>query len=95
MKSVSVIMPYFKKKSFFKEAYYSALSQGISNLEIIIIYDDDDRSDISYLRQIINNRKNTFLVLNKKNFGPGVSINIGINTICPFSRLIVQNSIKL
>ena len=71
-------MPYFKKKSFFKEAYYSALSQGIGNLEIIIIYDDDDRSDISYLRQIINNRKNTFLVVNKKNSGAGVSRNIGI-----------------
>jgi teichuronic acid biosynthesis glycosyltransferase TuaG len=78
MKSVSVIMPYFKKKSFFKEAYYSALSQRISNLEILIIYDDDDLSDISYVRKIINNRKNTFLVLNKKNFGAGVSRNIGI-----------------
>lgn len=78
MKSVSVIMPYFKKKSFFKEAYYSALSQGITNLEIVIIYDDDDLSDISYVRKIINNRKNTFLVLNKKNFGAGVSRNIGI-----------------
>jgi teichuronic acid biosynthesis glycosyltransferase TuaG len=78
MKSVSVIMPYFKKKSFFKKAYYSVLSQGISNLEIIIIYDDDDLSEISIVRKIINNRKNTFLVLNKKNFGAGVSRNIGI-----------------
>ena len=71
-------MPYFKKKSFFKDAYCSALRQGIKNLEIIIIYDDDDRSDISYVRKIINDRKNTFLVINKKNFGVGVSRNIGI-----------------
>jgi len=68
MISVSVIMPYFKKKSFFKDAYYSALSQGIKNLEIVIIYDDDDRSEISYVRKIINNRKNTVLVVNKKIF---------------------------
>lgn len=78
MISVSVIMPYFKKKSFFKDAYDSALSQGIKNLEIIIIYDDNDRSEISYVRKIINNRKNTVLLVNKKNLGAGVSRNIGI-----------------
>jgi len=78
MISVSVIMPYFKKKSFFKDAYYSALNQGIKNLEIVIIYDDDDRSEISYVRKIINNRKNTVLVVNKKNFGAGASRNIAI-----------------
>lgn len=75
---ITVIMPYFKKKTFFKEAYYSALSQGIKNLEIIVIYDDEDRSDISCIRQIINNRKSTILILNKKNFGAGISRNIGI-----------------
>jgi teichuronic acid biosynthesis glycosyltransferase TuaG len=78
MISVSVIMPYFKKKSFFKEAYYSALNQGVKNLEIIIIYDDEDHSDISYIRKIINNRNNTNLIINKKNFGAGISRNLGI-----------------
>lgn len=71
-------MPYFKKKSFFKEAYYSVLNQGVKNLEIIIIYDDEDHSDISFIRKIINNRKNTNLIINKKNFGAGISRNIGI-----------------
>ena len=71
-------MPYFKKKSFFKEAYYSALNQGVKNLEIIIIYDDEDHSDISYIRKIINNRNNTNLIINKKNFGAGISRNLGI-----------------
>jgi teichuronic acid biosynthesis glycosyltransferase TuaG len=75
---VTVIMPYFKKKTFFKEAYYSALSQGIKNLEIIVIYDDEDHSDISYIRKIINNRNNTILIINKKNFGAGISRNLGI-----------------
>jgi teichuronic acid biosynthesis glycosyltransferase TuaG len=78
MTSVTVVMPYFKKKIFFKEAYYSALSQGIKNLEIIVIYDDEDHSDISYIRQIINNRSNTILIINKKNLGAGISRNIGI-----------------
>jgi teichuronic acid biosynthesis glycosyltransferase TuaG len=75
---VTVIMPYFKKKTFFKEAYYSALSQGIKNLEIIVIYDDEDHSDISYIRKIINNRNNTILIINKRNFGAGISRNLGI-----------------
>jgi teichuronic acid biosynthesis glycosyltransferase TuaG len=78
MISVAVIMPYFKKKTFFKEAYYSALNQGIENLEIIVIYDDEDHSDISYIRKIINNRNNTFLIINKRNFGAGISRNLGI-----------------
>lgn len=78
MKLISVIMPYFKKKYFFKEAYFSILNQRIKNLEIIIIYDDEDRSEIPYIKKIINNRKNTFLLTNKKNFGAGVSRNIGI-----------------
>jgi teichuronic acid biosynthesis glycosyltransferase TuaG len=78
MISVAVIMPYFKKKTFFKEAYYSALNQGIENLEIIVIYDDEDHSDISYIRNIINNRNNTFLIINKRNFGAGISRNLGI-----------------
>jgi len=78
MISVTVIMPYFKKKTFFKEAYYSALNQGIKNLEIIVIYDDVDYSDISHIKNIIDNRKNTILLINKKNFGAGISRNIGI-----------------
>ena len=60
---VTVIMPYFKKKSFFKEAYYSALNQNIKNLEIIVIYDDYEHSDISYIRKIIGSRKNTNLII--------------------------------
>ena len=75
---VTVIMPYFKKKSFFKEAYYSALNQNIKNLEIIVIYDDYEHSDISYIRKIIGSRKNTNLIINKKNVGVGISRNIGI-----------------
>jgi teichuronic acid biosynthesis glycosyltransferase TuaG len=78
MIEVSVIMPFFKKIFFFKEAYYSILNQGFKNLEIIVIYDDKDISDLFIIKKIINNRKNTTLIVNKKNFGVGVSRNIGI-----------------
>lgn len=74
----SVIMPYYKKKEYFEEAYFSALNQSIKNLEIIIIYDDIDRSDIKFLKKIINNRRNTKLIVNKRQLGAGLSRNIGI-----------------
>jgi teichuronic acid biosynthesis glycosyltransferase TuaG len=79
MKKVSVIMPYYKKLCFFEEAYNSALNQNYSNIEIIIIYDDDDLTELSFIKKIINNRKNTILIINKKNYGAGFSRNIGIN----------------
>ena len=78
MMLVTVIMPFFKKKFFFKESYYSALNQNMKNLEIIVIYDDDDRSDIPYIRRVINNDKNTTLLINKKNLGAGISRNLAI-----------------
>ena len=78
MSTVSVIMPYFKKKKFFKKAYFSALNQKIKNLEIIIIYDDEDCAEINYVKKIINKRKNTILIINKKNLGVAASRNIGI-----------------
>ena len=45
----SVIMPYYRKKNYFKEAYYSALNQNIKHIEIIIIYDDRDLSELSFV----------------------------------------------
>jgi teichuronic acid biosynthesis glycosyltransferase TuaG len=59
--------------------YNSVLNQNYSNIEIIIIYDDDDLAELSFIKKIINNRKNTILIINKKNYGAGFSRNIGIN----------------
>ena len=75
----SVIMPYYRKKSYFAEAYYSALNQNIKNIEIIIIYDDREHSELNFIKNIIKNKKNTKLIINKKQLGVGVSRNVGIN----------------
>lgn len=79
MKKVSIIMPYYKKSLFFEKAYHSVLNQNYSNIEIIIIYDDHNLTELSFVKKIINNRKNTILIINKKNYGVGFSRNIGIN----------------
>ena len=72
-------MPYYKKLLFFEKAYHSVLNQNYSNIEIIIIYDDHDLTELSFVKETINNRKNTILIINKKNYGVGFSRNMGIN----------------
>lgn len=76
---VSVIMPYHRKKNYFREAYYSALNQNIKKIEIIIIYDDRDHSELNFIKEIIKNKKNTKLIVNKKQLGVGASRNVGIS----------------
>jgi len=75
----SVIMPYYRKKNYFREAYFSALNQNIKNIEIIIIYDDRDHSELNFIKDIIKNKKNTKLIVNKKQLGVGASRNVGIS----------------
>ena len=74
---VSVIMPFFKKRHYFLASYNSVINQTYKNYEIIIIYDDNDLSDLKYIKSVINN-KLTKIIINKRNLGVGLSRNIGI-----------------
>ncbi len=78
MPLVSVIIPYFKKKNYIKDAVNSILEQTFKNIEIIIIYDDENLSDYYYLMDIYKNKKNIKIFKNLKNIGAGLSRNIGI-----------------
>ena len=51
---VSVIVPYFKKRKFIERTVKSILSQTYKNIEIIIIYDDLDQSDLSLIYKLKN-----------------------------------------
>ena len=46
----SVIIPYYKKKKTIKQAVKSVILQTYKNLEIILIYDDEDKSDLKFLK---------------------------------------------
>ena len=74
----SIIIPYYKKKNTIKRTIKSAISQTYSNLEIILIYDDEDKSDLIYLKNLKKTDKRIRIIINKKNLGAGLSRNVGI-----------------
>lgn len=78
MDLVSVIIPYFKKKKFIAKAINSVLNQTHSNFEIILIYDDEDKSDLKYLKKNFGKNKSIRFLINKINIGAGQSRNKGI-----------------
>ena len=54
---VSIIMPYFNKKKFFKESLNSVLEQSFKNYEIIIIFDGNDKTDLNFIKKEIKKKK--------------------------------------
>ena len=78
MDLVSVITPYYKKKKYIELAIDSVLQQTYKNFELIIIYDDQNKEDSSFLKKIIKKDKRIKLFINKKNLGAGRSRNKGI-----------------
>ena len=79
MKNVSIIIPYYKKRKFIKKTIDSIKLQSYRNFEVIIIYDDEDRSDLDFINKIIKNENRMRLIINKKSLGAGRSRNIGIS----------------
>ena len=77
---VSVIIPYFKKKLYFKKTFNSVINQNFKNFEIIIIYDDSDLMDLQFIRKIIKGYKNVKIIINPKQLGAGGSRNMGVKS---------------
>ena len=76
---ISIIIPYHKKKFFFNETIQSINKQTYQNFEVIIIYDDIDKSELPYVKKILKNFKfKKKLLVNNKNIGAGLSRNKGI-----------------
>lgn len=78
MIEVSVIIPYYKKKNHIQKTINSVVSQTFENLEILLVYDDTDLTDLEYIKKILQNNKKAKILINKKNFGVGKSRNLGI-----------------
>ena len=78
MNLVSIIIPYFKKKDYILDAINSILNQTYQNFEIIIVYDDIDKSELSLIYKIRKVDKRIKVLINKKNLGAGLSRNYAI-----------------
>ena len=74
----SIILPYYKKKLFIRKSINSILKQSFNRFEILIIYDDEKKNDLDYIKKIVNLDNRIKLIINKKNLGAGKSRNIGI-----------------
>ena len=78
MDLISVIIPYYKKKRFIDHSLNSVINQTYSNFEIIIIYDDEDKTELNYLIEKYKYNKKIKFIVNEKNIGAGLSRNKGI-----------------
>lgn len=76
---ISVIIPYFRKKKYFQKTINSVLNQTFKKYEIIIIYDDKDKSDLGFIKRITKNNKLIKIIENNNNIGAGLSRNKGIS----------------
>ena len=50
---ISVIITYYKKKSFIKKTLKSIFDQTYKNFEVIFVFDDEDTSDIEYIKLLL------------------------------------------
>ena len=72
---VSVIIPYFKNKKYIKNSITSVINQTYKNLQIIIIFDENTKENLNFIKKISKIDKRIELLVNKKNIGAGYSRN--------------------
>jgi len=75
---ISIIIPYFQKRDFIKKTIKSVLSQTYKNYEVILVYDDVNKKDLTFIYDIFKKIKKKKIIINKKNIGVGKSRNKGI-----------------
>jgi len=80
MDLVSIIIPYYKKKKFISTTINSAISQSYENIEILIVYDDENYDDLKLLEEIKKKDERIRIIKNKKKLGAGLSRNKGISS---------------
>jgi teichuronic acid biosynthesis glycosyltransferase TuaG len=72
-------MPYYNKKNYFLKSINSVLKQTYINLEILIVYDDQNRDDLEYIESCIKNDSRVKIILNENNKGAAHSRNKAIS----------------
>lgn len=80
-KKISVIMPYYRKKKYFRQTINSLSNQTFKNYKLILIYDDQSKSELTFVKKVLKKIKNKKIIINKKNLGAANSRNIALKYI--------------
>ena len=80
---VTIIIPYKSNLVYLFTALRSIFKQSYKNLKILIIYDDEDKSDLSKIKKFFKStvikKKILFkIIVNKNSLGAGYARNVGI-----------------
>ena len=75
---VSIIIAYYKKKLFFEKTINSILNQTYYNFEVIVVFDDTDKSELNFVKKTLSKLHRYKIIINKRNIGVGLSRNKGI-----------------
>jgi len=75
---ISIIIPFYKKKKYINQTINSIIKQSYKNFELILIYDDPDKSDLKYVKKTLKKIKRKKIIINNDNIGAGLSRNLGI-----------------
>ena len=75
---ISMIIPFYKKKKYISQTINSIIKQSYKNFELILIYDDPDKSDLKYVKKTLKKIKRKKIIINNDNIGAGLSRNLGI-----------------
>jgi teichuronic acid biosynthesis glycosyltransferase TuaG len=73
---VSIIITYYKKKKYIQKTLNSITNQNYKFYEIILVYDDPNKDDLSYILKLLENFKLKKLITNNKNLGVAKSRNL-------------------
>ena len=75
---ISVILTYYKKKQYIKKCLDSIINQTYRNFEVILVYDDNVKEDLKYIKKISKKISKLKIIVNKKNIGVAKSRNIAL-----------------
>jgi teichuronic acid biosynthesis glycosyltransferase TuaG len=79
---VTIIIPYKNNLKYLFPAIKSIFKQSYKNYKIIIIYDNDNKSDLDKIKNFLNTinteKKSVKIVVNQNSLGAGYARNIGI-----------------
>ena len=64
---------------YIEETINSVLNQTFKDFEVLVIYDDENKSDINFIEKFCKKDSRVKLIINEKNLGAGECRNIGID----------------